>query len=352
MKETARKTFVVTIVAVAVVAGSFALWQLRVLVALLLLAVVIASAMRPGIEWLHDRRVPRPLGVAIHYLGFLAAIGLLLWLIVPRALDQTEKAIGTIPTSADDVAAAAKHSHGIKHEILLGLQHRLEKLPSGGGLIHPAVTYGRTALEILIAIFFTFSIAAYWIFEKERAQELVAGLAKARKRKKLVETWDLIDTRLGAFVRGQLVMITFVGTVLSLAFWAIGLPYWLLIGVFAGIVEIVPVIGPLAAGLVAIGAGLTVSWQTAALAAAAVYGLRLLQDYVIGPRVLGHVTGVPPLVILITVTSVGLLFGGFYVLLSTPLAAVLATLVDVLVFDKDPAKEKVPTLIFPEREAG
>ena len=180
---------------------------------------------------------------------------------------------------------------------------------------------------------------------------MFASLANARKRKRLVETWDLIDARLGAFVRGQLVMITFVATVLSLAFWLIGLPYWLLIGVFAGIVEIVPVIGPLAAGLVAIGAGLTVSWQTAAAAAGAVYGLRLLQDYVIGPRVLGHVTGVPPLVILITVTSVGLLFGGFYVLLSTPLAAVLATLVDVLVFDKDPAKQKVPALIFPERDA-
>ena len=84
-------------------------------------------------------------------------------------------------------------------------------------------------------------------------------------------------------------MVTFVSTVLSLAFWLIGVPYWLLIGVFAGIVEIVPVIGPLVAGLVAIGAGLTVSWQTAAAAAGAVYGLRLLQDYVIGPRVLGHV---------------------------------------------------------------
>ena len=351
VRDTARKSFVATLVAVAVVASAFALWQLRVLVALLLLAVIIASAMRPGVEWLHERRIPRPIGVAIHYLGFLAAIGLLLWLIVPRALDQTEKAIGTIPTSAGDVADAAKHSHGIKHEILLGLQHRLERLPSGGGLIHPAVTYGRTALEILVAIFFTFSIAAYWIFEKERAQEVFASLANARKRKRLVETWDLIDARLGAFVRGQLVMITFVATVLSLAFWLIGLPYWLLIGVFAGIVEIVPVIGPLAAGLVAIGAGLTVSWQTAAAAAGAVYGLRLLQDYVIGPRVLGHVTGVPPLVILITVTSVGLLFGGFYVLLSTPLAAVLATLVDVLVFDKDPAKQKVPALIFPERDA-
>jgi len=346
MGDTARKAFVATTVAVAVIAAALALWHLRLLVALLLLAIVIASAMRPGIEFLHNRRVPRALGVAIHYAGFLVAVGLLFWLIVPRALDQIEAALGTLPTSTSDVAAAARKSHGIKHEILVGLQHRLERLPQGTGLIHPAVTYGRTALEILIGIFFTFAVAAYWIFEKRRAQALVLGLVARERRKVVRDTWDLIDAKLGAFVRGQLVMITFVSTVLSFAFWLDGLPYWLLIGVFSGIVEIVPVIGPLAAGVFAIGAGLTVDWQTALGAAIAVFGLRLVQDYVIGPRVLGHAVGLSPMIVLVTVSTVGLLFGGFYVLLATPLAAVLATLVDVIVLDRDPAEEDVPAVIF------
>ena len=58
----------------------------------------------------------------------------------------------------------------------------------------------------------------------------------------------------------------------------------------------------------------------------AVYGLRLIQDYVVGPKVLGHAVGLSPLIVLVTVSSIGLLFGGFYVLLATPFAAVLATL--------------------------
>ena len=85
---------------------------------------------------------------------------------------------------------------------------------------------------------------------------------------------DLIDAKLGAYVRGQLLLIVLVGAVLSLAFWAIGLPYWILIGAFAGIVEIVPVIGPLAAGTLAVGVGLTVSWQTALAAGLAVLVVR------------------------------------------------------------------------------
>jgi predicted PurR-regulated permease PerM len=352
MGETARKSLVATSVAVAVIALALALWHLKVLVALLLLAVVIASAMRPGIEWLHEHRIPRGFGVAIHYLGFLLVIAFLLWLIVPRALDQVQSAIGTIPTSAADVAQAAKKSHGIKHEILIGLQHRLERVPQGSGLIHPAVTYGRTALEILVGIFFTFAVAAYWIFEKRRAQALVLVLAPNDRRTVIRDTWDLIDAKLGAFVRGQLVMITFVSTVLSFAFWLDGLPYWLLIGVFAGIVEIVPVIGPLAAGVAAILAGLTVDWKTAMGAAIAVWTLRLIQDYVVGPRVLGHAVGLSPLIVLVTVTSVGLLLGGFYVLLATPIAAVLATLVDVIVLDKDPAEEDAPTVLFAKESSG
>ena len=351
MGETARKSFVASIVAVGVVAVALAVWQLRILVAALLLALIIASAMRPGLERLQRWRVPRGFGIAIHYVGFLLAVGLLLWLIVPRALDQVEAALGTLPTSTSDVADAARKSHGIKHDILVAIQHRLERLPRGGGA---AVTYGRTALEVLVGVFFIFAVAAYWVFEKERAQTLILGLVSRKHRRVVRDTWDLIDEKLGAFVRGQLLMMTFVSTVLSFAFWLDGLPYWLLIGVFAGIVEIVPVIGPLAAGVLAVGAGLTASWQTAVGAAIAVYGLRLLQDYVINPRVMGHAVGLSPLVVLVTVTTVGLLFGGFYVLLATPIAAVLGTVLDVVVLDKDPAKEDVPRLIFPAKdvEAG
>ena len=138
---------------------------------------------------------------------------------------------------------------------------------------------------------------------------------------------------------------------LSLAFWAIGVPFWLLLGIFAGIVEIVPVIGPLVAGAIAVGVGLTVSWQVALGAGLAVLGVRLLEDYIVVPRVLGHAVGISPLVVLVSVTAIGLLLGGVYVLLAVPIAAVLVTLVDVIVREKDPAEEDVPALLFPAKDA-
>jgi ABC-type nitrate/sulfonate/bicarbonate transport system permease component len=100
--------------------------------------------------------------------------------------------------------------------------------------------------------------------------------------------------------------------VLTAAFASIGLPYWLLLGCFAGVLEIVPVIGPLAAGAAAVLVGLTIDWQHALLAAIAVFALRMLQDYLINPHVFGHAVGLSPLVVLVTVTSVGLLFGAWW----------------------------------------
>lgn len=350
MSQTARKSFVATAVAVAVVATALALWHLKVLIALLLVAMIISSAMRPGIELLHRHRIPRGFGVAIHYAGVVVVLGLLLWLIVPRVITQVQHASGSLPGQTGELHQAVKNSTGIKHDILAGIESRLNAFPHGSKLVHQAINAGKMAIEVLVGIFFTLAIAAYWIFEKERAQSIILRLVRPERRKVVADTWDLIDAKLGAFVRGQLLLITMVSTILSVAFWIDGLPYFLLLGIFAGLVEIVPVVGPLIAGIAAIGVGFTVDVGTAAGAAIAVFGLRLLQDYVINPRVLGHAVGLSPLIVLVTVPAVGLLFGGFYVLLSVPIAAVLATLVRVIVLDKDPAEEEPPTVLFPAKE--
>src|SRR5581483_713634 len=316
----AKRAFIASAVVVAVVFGTLALWKLRVVIALLFLALIISAAMRPGVDWLAEHRVPRPLGVLIHYLCLLVVVGVLLWQIVPHAVSQVQEALGNVPTTHAEIAREAKHTSGIKHDLLVALDKRLRNLPSGAGLIHPAISVGKKALEALVGVFFTFAVAAYWIFERERAMDLVLAGVKRQHRKRVRDTWILIDQKLGAFVRGQLLMISFVATVLSLAFWAIGLPYWLLLGVFAGLVEMVPVVGPLAAGVLSVGVAATQSWEQAILAAIAVYGLRLAQDYVINPRVLGHAVGLSPLIVLVTVSVVGILFGGAYVILSVPLA--------------------------------
>ncbi len=351
MKETAKRAALATLVVGSIVVLALAIWQLRLVVALLFLAFILAAAMRPTVDRLAGVGLPRAAGIALHYVAFFALVAGFLWLVVPRAIDQVDAAIGDLPQTRSDLNEQAQESTGIRHDILVGVQRRLEDVPSGESLVDPAVEITLTVFEVALGIFFTLACAAYWIFERDRAENLVCSLLPRPRRKKVRDTWDLIDAKLGAYVRGQAVLIALVGTVLSLAFWAVGLPYWLLVGAFAGVVELIPVIGPLAAGALAVGVGLTVSWQTALAAGVIVLVVRLLEDYLVIPRVLGDAVGLTPLVVLVAVTACGLLFGGFAVILAIPLAAVLATLVDVIVRDKDPAEEEVPAVIFSAKEA-
>jgi len=345
MGSTARRAAVVTLVSGSIVVGALALWKIKVVIALLFLGFIVSAAMRPGIDWLQlHARMPRGAGLLLHYLVLACIVGVVLWLFVPRAIDQVQQASSI--TSSSQLHRQAKNSTGIKHDILTGLDKRLRRLPSGEKIIHPALEVTKTAFEVLVGVFFVFAVAAYWIFERDRTIALVQSMLPREHRRITRDTWVLIDQKLGAFVRGELILIVFVAVLLSTGFFAIGLPYWLLIGSFAGVVEIVPVIGPLAAGALAIGVGLTQSWHMALFAGLIVLAVRQFEDYVVVPRVLGHATGLSPLVVLFSVSAIGLLLGGFYVLPAIPITAVLATLIDVVVRDVDPAEQDVPAVLF------
>ncbi len=346
MKQTAARVALATLVAVGIVVGVLALWKLKVLIALLFLAFIVAAAMRPSVEWLRRHRVPRGAGIVLHYIAIAGVVTLLLWLVLPRAVAQVEAAVG-----GNNLRAEARHETGWKHDALLALDRWLHDLPSASNLVGHALDATVLGFEILVGLFFVLAAAAYWVFERNRAIALVVSLLPRDKRKTVRDTWDLIDLKLGAYVRGQLILIVAVAGVLSTAFFAIGLPYWLLVGVFAGVVEIVPVIGPLTAGALAVGVGLTESWHLALAAAVVVLAVRLLEDYLVVPNVLGDAVGLSPLVVLVSVTATAILFGGWAVLLAIPLAAVLATLVSVVVLEKDPAEEDVPTVLFAAKDA-
>ena len=345
MSTFATRIAVATLVVLGILVVAITLWSARLILALLFAAIIVASAIRPGVDWLAGHRVPRGIGIVLHYAVLIGAIAVGLWFVVPAATDQVQAALGD-----QELRQQARQSTGIRRDILVALDKRLNDIPSGSRLLDPALEYGRKAFEGVIATFFVLAASAYWVVERDRAVDLVCSILPRTRRQTVRDTWDLIELRLGAFVRGQSVLVVLVATVLSACFWAIGLPYWLLVGVFAGIVEIVPVIGPLAAGVVAVGVGLSQSAHLAVLAVLVVVVVRLLEDYIVLPRVLGHSVGLSPLVVLVSVTTVGLVLGGFAVILAVPLASILVTLIDIVVRDKDPAQEDVPSVLFPAKD--
>src|SRR5690242_11525266 len=120
----ARKAFIVSVVVVAVVVGALALWKIRLVIALLFVALTIAAAMRPGVEGRQRCRLPRAIGVPLRYLAFLALLGLLLWRVEPTGVSQVRRAIGGGGAHVQ-LQQPAKHTSGIKHDLLVGIDRRL-----------------------------------------------------------------------------------------------------------------------------------------------------------------------------------------------------------------------------------
>src|SRR5688500_14979064 len=101
--ETAKRAAVATLVVGGIVALALAMWELRLLVALLFLAFIFAAAMRPTVDRLAERGIPRGAGIGLHYLVFVGLVAAFLWAVVPRAIDQVNEAVGDLPQTRSDL---------------------------------------------------------------------------------------------------------------------------------------------------------------------------------------------------------------------------------------------------------
>jgi predicted PurR-regulated permease PerM len=316
-----------TAAALAVAALAFGIWQVRSVLILLLLALTLAAAIRPGVEWLHAHRVPEPIAILLHFLVVGGAIALFVWLAVPPALHQIGHAL--------DQNALGGTPPGVREHVLVWLQQHLHQLPTGTQLLHPVATYGHKAGTAVVAIFFTLAATWYCVTERDAIIKLLTALAPESKRDRARETYLAIDRRLGAYTRLRFAMVFAVGAVLSAGFFVIGLNYWLLVGAFVGLVEIVPVVGPVVGSILVLAVGVPQSLHVAALSLLWLVVVREFQSYVVNPHI-GQTVGLSPLVTLLSVAIVGVLFGGLAVILAVPFTSAVATLIDVLVLGHEP----------------
>src|ERR687896_981120 len=151
MAETAKRAAVVTLVVVGIVVLVLALWRLRLVIALLFLAFVLAAAMRPTVDALARNGLPRVGGIALHYLALVGIVVGFLWAVVPRAIDQVEQAV---PETRSELREEAEGSSGWRQDFLVGLRERLEELPTTDRLVDPAVEATLTVLGGALGLFF------------------------------------------------------------------------------------------------------------------------------------------------------------------------------------------------------
>jgi predicted PurR-regulated permease PerM len=183
------------------------------------------------------------------------------------------------------------------------------------------VQVGAAAAEAAVAVATVLTLVVFWLLEHARLQRYALAYLPADRRAGARNAWNEIETRLGMWVRGQLVLMGAIGLATGTAYTLLGVPGALLLGLIAAIAEAVPIVGPLIGAIPAILVAATVSPQLA-LAVAGVYAvLQGIEGSVLVPLVMRHAIGISPFLVLVSLLIGGAAGGLIGALIAVPLAA-------------------------------
>jgi predicted PurR-regulated permease PerM len=320
-----------------IVAAFFVLVNGRVILAPLLLSVVIVYMLNPLVTWLNKRGTPRVLGALLGFLVFFSAVALLAVLLLPDIISQAQEFVETFPSLYDnsvqqvyDIADSLGFSsvtiwnYDQIVEYLNDPQNRSTVLDVSLGFLG-SVTAG--IFEFILVFLIGPVLAFYFLIDLPSVQQRLVDLFPSDRRTEAAFVGRQVNTALGGFLRGQLVVALIVGVMLSLGYRIIGLEFWLLIGLVGGLLNIVPFLGPWVGGalgvIVAISTG---DVSTAIWAVVVAVVVQQIDNNFVSPTVLRATVRLHPAATLL-VLVLGGAFGGIWgVIIAVPLAATLKIL--------------------------
>ena len=177
-------------------------------------------------------------------------------------------------------------------------------------------------------------VAFYWMTEKAIVKRLILGLFPIDRRDRAHAMWDEIEFRIGGWTRGQLLLCLVIGVLSAIAYKLIGLEFWLPLGLFAGITEIIPFVGPILGGGAAFAVALTDSWQKAIIVLIFAIALQQLEGAFLVPRVMKNAGGMTPLTVILAVLIGGSLAGALGAILAIPVGAAAQVLIGELLYNR------------------
>jgi predicted PurR-regulated permease PerM len=315
--------------------------QVRSIILLLILGILFAAAIEPLVFRLRRRGLTRGQSILVVYVSLIGLLALTGYLIVPPLITQGSALIDQIPTILQDLRASALTSENdfirtsgartLGRAIAAYESLRANPNIEGG----TALSFATTVIGAVFTIVSTMIVAFYWMTEKAIIKRLVLGLFPLDKRDRAHTIWDNIESRLGGWTRGQLTLCLVIGVLSAIAYLLIGLEFWLALGIFAGVTEIIPFIGPFLGGGAAFIVALTDSWQTALIVLVFVLLLQQLEGAFLVPRVMRNAVGMTPLTVVLAVLVGGAVAGPLGSILAIPVGAAVQVLIQDMLRNRE-----------------
>lgn len=330
---TARQTFVVTLTAILTIVGAFLVWWLSEIVLLLIGAIIFASAVQPYVTSLNKRGIPR--GIAIILIDILLLIALIILFVIsiPPLITFLINVVqsGVLTEKLTQLTTRLTIFGWDQFQVLIpvfSLPSQLNALiaQTGDEVQRQAWTMTQSTLVGIGQAILLFTMSFYWITSRERTLALILLLSPKVQRQRVHAIWNDIEFRLGAYVRGQVILMVIIGLASYVGLLLLGVPNAPALALIAGITEAIPLVGPLIGAVPAVVIGFTVSPLTGILVAVLYGVIQGLENNVLVPKIMSSNVGLNPLVIIIAIVAGSTLNGIVGAVMAIPLAGALQVL--------------------------
>ncbi len=313
------------------------LGRLRILLAPVVLAIALIYVLNPIVNRAHQMGLHRIIGSLLAFSSLIGSAVLLGFLIAPSVTDQARELAADFPSIYED---SALEIEGLLDDLGLGspdlwsydeLQEYLNDPEVQDRFISAAldrlgqVTSG--LLEAVLVFLLAPVVAFYTLIDLPRIREQAESLIPDAHRPEVVHVSRQLGTAVGGFLRGQVIVAIIVGLMTSIGFRLIDLKFWLIIGMIAGFLNIIPFLGPWVGGALGVMVGLvTADVETAVAAAVVALVVQQIDNNFISPTVLRATVRLHPAVVLLVLILGGGIGGLWGVLLAVPVTAALKIL--------------------------
>jgi predicted PurR-regulated permease PerM len=289
-----------------------------------LVAIVLATLIEGPLQRLERRGIPRGVGILGIYAAFFGGLIVFIVIIAPFIADQARTFQEEAPQQLQSLQETWESSSS---QLLRGtgadlLQRAIDVFEN------PPQPQEGTAFTVLsqtvtgiVGIFTTLALTFYYLMEKRLLRRIVLSELSVPVQERVARIWDLGEQKVGDWLRGQLTLCLIIGVTATVGYGVIGVSFWPVLGLWAGITEIIPILGPWLGGIPAVIIALTDSWQQGIIVAFFILLLQATENTVLVPRVMRGAVGLTPLTVFIAVTTGTEFYGPVGAILAIPLAA-------------------------------
>jgi predicted PurR-regulated permease PerM len=298
---------------------------------LLIFACILVAVLLYDLSCRLRKWLPMPRGVALALVSatILLALGIGFWLMAPQVAQQANELADAVPKAFERLRSALQ-----EHKLLRSLAVNLpstEKLMSHVSSVLPqAGLFFSGVLGVIGNIAIIAFVGTYFAAQPHVYVNAVITLVPHRKRARMREVIEELGATLGQWMFGKIVAMLIVGVVTGVGLALLGVPLALVLGILAGLLDFIPYLGPIMAGVPAVLLALSDSPQLAFYVLLLFLGVQVIEGYLLLPLIERRTVSLPPALTIIMQVLLGTVFGLAGVALATPLTAVLMVLVTML----------------------